>query len=89
MLRYKIPRDIIASFHSVASENYSKDDKKHIETLAFLAGFREENVVTVTDIIFPKQDGGPMQVDDKGKIISSRLERPFSRLIVRFESESF
>ena len=67
MYKYKVPRDIIASFHSVASQNYAKDDKKHIETLAFLAGFREENVFTVTDIVFPKQSGGPMHVDDLGK----------------------
>ena len=69
MYKYKVPRDIIGSFHSVASENYSKDDKKHIETLAFLAGFKEGNVFTVTNIVFPKQDGGPMQVDDKGKLV--------------------
>ena len=68
MYKYKVPSDIIGSFHSVASENYSKDDKKHIETLAFLAGFREENVFTVTDIVFPKQNGGPMHVDDQGKL---------------------
>ena len=67
MYKYKVPRDLIGSFHSVASENYSKDDKKHIETLAFFAGFREENVFTVTDIVFPKQIGGPMHVDDLGK----------------------
>ena len=67
MYKYKVPSDIIGSFHSVASENYSKDDKKHIETLAFLAGFREENVFTVTDIVYPKQNGGPMHVDDQGK----------------------
>ena len=67
MMRYKVPRDIITSFHSVASQNYSKNDKKHVETLAFLAGFKEENVFTVTDIIFPKQTAGPMHVDDHGK----------------------
>ena len=67
-MKYKVPRDIIGSFYSVASENYSKDDGKHIETLAFLAGFREENEFTVTDIVFPKQSGGPMHVDDKGKL---------------------
>ena len=69
MYKYKVPSDIIGSFHSVASENYSKNDGKHIETLAFLAGFREENVFTVTDIVFPKQNGGPMHVDDQGKLI--------------------
>ena len=67
MYEYKVPRDIIGSFYSVASENYSKDDHKHIETLAFLAGFREENVFVVTDIVFPRQNGGPMHVDDQGK----------------------
>ena len=68
MYKYHVPSDIITSFYSVASQNYSKEDHKHIETLAFLAGFREGNVFTVTDIVFPKQEGGPMHVDDKGKL---------------------
>ena len=67
MYSYILPRDIIASFHSVASENYSKNDEKHIESLAFLAGYKEGNSVTVTDIVYPKQDGTPMRVDDLGK----------------------
>ena len=83
MYKYKVPSDIIGSFHSVASENYSKDDKKHIETLAFLAGFREENVFTVTDIVFPKQTGGPMKVDDEGKLYENETAFPCSKFSVR------
>ena len=69
MSEYIIPSDIIRTFVSVASRNYSDLDGKHVETLSFLAGHKHNNTFTVTDIVIPRQIGGPLSVDDQGTYI--------------------
>ena len=50
MIRYKFPFDIIEKFFvEKASEN--KKNGHCIETLAFLTGFKENGVITVTDMV--------------------------------------
>ena len=74
MFKYRIPQKVIDSFISVASRNFSREDGQHIETLAFLVGTKQDNILTVTDIVYPMQNGGPMKVEDEGsyEIIMSK-----------------
>ena len=65
--KYKIPTKFIDSFLEVAAKNKSKLDGKHIETLGFLIGTKEGNLITATDLIFPKQSGNSALVTDEGK----------------------
>ena len=67
--RFLIPEDILSQFLSVASSNISKEDGKHMETLAFAAGHFEDGFYKVTDIIFPRQLSTPFCVEDKGNNI--------------------
>ena len=67
--RFLIPEDILSQFLSVASSNISKEDGKHMETLAFAAGHFEDGFYKVTDIIFPRQLSTPFSVEDKGNNI--------------------
>ena len=63
-----VPSDLLSAFLRVSANNTSVEDGMLIETLAFLVGFRdeEENLIA-THLIFPKQEGQPFCVDDKGK----------------------
>ena len=49
MVRYKVPYDVIEKFCEKAGAN--KNNGHHIETLAFLVGFKEDDVITVTDMV--------------------------------------
>ena len=49
MVRYKVPYDVIEKFCEKAGAN--KKNGHHIETLAFLVGFKEDDVITVTDMV--------------------------------------
>lgn len=64
---YLIPKSIIDEFVKISAENKSPEDGKHIETLAFLVGYKEDGNVVGTHIIFPKQTGDPGRVCDDGK----------------------
>ena len=61
MVKYNIPRDVIGKFCQKASEN------KRIQTLAYLVGFKNNDIITVTDIIFPQQNATSTFCEDKGK----------------------
>ena len=67
--KYKIPTKFIDSFLDVASKNTSELDGRHVETLGFLIGTKEGNLITATDLIFPKQRGNSALVTDEGKLI--------------------
>ena len=66
-LKYKIPTKFIYSFLDVAAKNKSELDGRHVETLGFLIGTKEDNLITATDLIFPKQKGNSALVTDEGK----------------------
>ena len=63
-----IPNELIDKFVSVSSENVSKDDGKHLETLAFLSGSCENGNLIGSDLIFPRQNCRPNGVEDEGKV---------------------
>ena len=65
MNHIKIPGAIISQFVEISSKNISTDCG-HIETLAFLIGNEIDNEVIATELVFPKQDGTPIKVDDLG-----------------------
>ena len=65
---FLIPNELIDNFVSVSSKNVSKDDGKHLETLAFLSGSWENGNLIGSDLIFPQQNCQPNGVEDKGKI---------------------
>ena len=67
--KYKIPTKFIDSFLEVAAKNKSELDGRHVETLGFLIGTKEGNLITATDLIFPKQKGNSAIVSDEGKIL--------------------
>ena len=67
--KYKIPTKFIDSFLEIAARNKSELDGRHIETLGFLIGTKEDNLITATDLIFPKQRGNSALVTDEGKMI--------------------
>ena len=66
---YKIPECMIKCFTEYATKNKSSVDKKHIETLAFLVGYKEDNEIIGTDLVFPKQKGAAFDVEDHGKCL--------------------
>ena len=66
MNNIKIPECVITKFVEVSSKNFSSDFG-HIETLAFLIGYKNDTDVIPTELIFPKQHGTPLKVDDLGK----------------------
>ena len=64
-----IPQELIDKFVSVSCKNVSKEDGKHLETLAFLSGTLENGNLIGSDLIFPQQNCQPNGVEDQGKII--------------------
>ena len=60
MVSYNIPRDVIEKFSQKASEN------SKIEILAYLIGFRNDYIITVTDLVFPRQKASCILVEDEG-----------------------
>ena len=60
MVQYNIPDDVIAKFCQKAGEN------RKIETLGYLVGFKNCDIITVTDFVFPRQRGTGTFVDDEG-----------------------
>ena len=65
MSNYKIPKQLFTEFLKVAKNNC--DHEGHIETLAFLAGSREGDMLVASHLVFPKQVGTSSKVDDHGK----------------------
>ena len=64
---YIIPADLLRIFRDVSANNYSSTNGKHVETLGFLLGYKSEDNLIATDLIFPQQDATCSRVDDKGK----------------------
>ena len=64
MIHYKIPNEVIEQFCEKACQN--KKNGHFIETLAFLVGFKENYVITVTEIVFGQQTATSISVDDNG-----------------------
>ena len=62
-----IPNELIDKFVSVSSQNVSKEDGKHLETLAFLSGIRQNGNLIGSDLIFPRQNCRPNSVEEQGK----------------------
>ena len=60
MVSYNIPNDVIEKFSQKASENLK------IETLAYLIGFKNDYIITVTDLVIPRQKASAILVDDEG-----------------------
>ena len=67
MVTYKIPASIIEEFLKVSSTNLNLEKKGHVETLAFLIGYCENDVLIGTHLVFPSQRGQSWKVDDEGK----------------------
>ena len=65
---YIIPEEVIREFRQVSSNNRS-DNGGHIETLAFLIGYKQDDNFIGTNLIFPEQEATCSRVDDKGKAI--------------------
>ena len=63
---YIIGSDLIPQFIKVSSNNRGLDGH-HVETLAFLVGYFENDNYIATDLIFPSQLGQPHKVEDLGK----------------------
>ena len=63
---YIIPDNLISQFMRVAVRNTSVEDEQHLETLAFLLGYSDNDNFIATDLIFPKQHGQAHKVDDEG-----------------------
>ena len=65
-MKYIIPHEVITSFLEHSVNNVSTRNGCHIETLAFLIGRKDEDIIAATHIIFPKQHGTSTYVDDMG-----------------------
>ena len=65
---YIIGSDLIPQFIKVSSNNRGQDGH-HVETLAFLVGYSNNDNYIATDLIFPPQHGQPHKVEDLGKQI--------------------
>ena len=63
---YLIPLEVIQHFGSVSGNNKS-DSGQHIETLAYLIGYKSNDDFIGTHLVFPEQEGRSDSVDDKGK----------------------
>ena len=67
-MRYKIPKKALEKFIKVAKSNKSNDDGRHIETLAYLLGYEDQNgEIIATEMVFPNQNGTSILVIDEGK----------------------
>ena len=67
-MRYKIPEKALERFIEVAQKNKSQDDDRHIETLAYLLGYEDDQngAIIATEIVFPNQSGTSVSVTDEG-----------------------
>ena len=62
---YIIPEELIREFKRVSANNYNNDGK-HIETLGFLIGYKLDDNLVGTNLIFPEQEATCSRVDDNG-----------------------
>ena len=66
-MKVHVPQEIIPKFLEVANSNNSPEDGLHIETLAYLIGFEDNGTLKATELIFPRQQGSSVHVQDQGK----------------------
>ena len=64
MPEYSLPQDTIERFAEIACSNLKS--QHHIETLAYLVGFKDGDSWIGTHLVFPEQLGSGTKVDDKG-----------------------
>ena len=61
------PNNLIEEFFKRAVKE--KDDKGFPkELMAFVAGYKENDILIATELIFPEQSGDASNVDDEGKL---------------------
>ena len=70
---YIIGSNLISQFVKIASQNFSNNDGRHIETLAFLIGYWDIDNYIATDLIFPNQYGEAHKVEDLGNYIGFKI----------------
>ena len=62
---YIISSDLISEFVKVAGSNKDQNGH-HVETLAFLIGYFQDDNYIATNLVFPKQFGQAHRVEDQG-----------------------
>ena len=62
------PENVIDEFTKKA-KNHKDDKGVPKELIAFVAGYKDGDVLIGTELIFPKQSGTSFKVDDEGKYI--------------------
>ena len=77
---YIIPSDLLKQFGQVSTKNHSKHDGRTIETLGFLLGYKTDDNIIGTVLIFPEQEGTCGHVDDKGIEGEDSLDWAFKAL---------
>ena len=60
-----IPLHLLELFREVSAKNRSQDGR-HVETLAYLFGYKDDQNHIATHLIFPEQESTCSRVDDKG-----------------------
>ena len=60
------PENVIDEFTKKA-RNHKDDKGVPKELIAFVAGYKDGDVLIGTELIFPKQSGTSFKVDDEGK----------------------
>ena len=62
---YIISSDLISEFVKVSGSNRDQNGH-HVETLAFLIGYFQDDNYIATNLVFPKQLGQAHRVEDQG-----------------------
>ena len=69
-----IPLHLLELFREVSAKNRSQDGR-HVETLAYLFGYKDDQNHIATHLIFPEQESTCSRVDDKGMFFFKYLLR--------------
>ena len=69
-----IPLHLLELFQEVSAKNRSQDGR-HVETLAYLFGYKADQNHIATHLIFPEQESTCSRVDDKGMFSFKYLDR--------------
>ena len=62
------PKNVIDEFRKKAKQ-HKDDNGLQKELLAFVAGYKDGEVLIGTELIFPKQSGTTYSTDDEGKVL--------------------
>ena len=65
---YIIPEELIREFRKVSANNFSEEGG-HVETLGFLVGYKQDDNLIGTNLIFPEQEATFSRVDDNGNYL--------------------